>query len=419
MTTSLTSALLEATRFAPERDLQERLRSRFGLDQAYEQIPDEVRGEHEDFLARLRVSHVHVTQRTAPDLHRIVAEACERLGLERDVELLIDSAESINACAYPVPAGTTKRVVSVTAGAVKQLTPLQLRCVMGHELGHVAYLHPQFAQQVGLIYRDEDVPALLQSQQRNLGRLQEFSADRAGLLAVDRDLEVAAEAELRVATGLGPEHVKLDLAAYLDEIARIEEFDIADELFTFTHPLMPMRIRALQLFAAGGDCDGEIRALAGLMDFESGTDEAKATRDLLLSGGLLAAHADGKELDDAERSHLEGLVLPFTDDPEALLSRVQTEEDAVNLFNQSAKWVRESLGPERFDIFEKLIEVVLHDGEVTEGEWQFLLDAGGALDVPGPWIAKRLAKHDEQAARTTAPPRAFGLRFEPAPEGEA
>ena len=65
MTTSLTSELLEATRFVPERDLQHRLRTRFGLDNAYQQIPDAVRAEHEDFLARLRVSHVHVTQRTA------------------------------------------------------------------------------------------------------------------------------------------------------------------------------------------------------------------------------------------------------------------------------------------------------------------------------------------------------------------
>ena len=415
-TESLSSPRLDQARFRPERELQERLRSRFGIDHAYAQIPEDVRAADEDALANMRLSQVRVTERTAPGLHRVVAEACERLGLAPDFELLIDCDESINAYAYRVPANTNKRVVAVTAGAVKQLSSLQLRYVMGHELGHVAYQHPQFQQQVNLIYRDDGVPALLQARQRILGRLEEFSVDRVGLLAVDGDLQVAVEAGLRIATGLGPEHVHLDLPAYLDEIERIEKFDIADELFTQTHPLMPLRVRALQLFASGRDCDEEIRALARLMDFESGTDEGRATRDLLLSGGLLAGHADGGELGDAERAHLEELVLPFTDDPEALLSRVRTDDEAIEMFNKSAEWISEHLGPERYDVFGRLIEVVLHDGAVTEGEWHFLVEAGGALDIPGHWIAKRLAKHDELAARSSAPPKAFGLKFDNPPE---
>jgi Zn-dependent protease with chaperone function/uncharacterized tellurite resistance protein B-like protein len=412
MNNNVSSELLESVRFAPERSLQERMRARFGVAEAYARIPEDVRAKSEDVLSGVRLRHVRVTARMAPELHRVVGEACERLHLPTDVELLVDSDESINAAAFPVPAGTSTRVVALTAGAIKQLSPLQLRCVVGHELGHVAYGHPQFLRELELIYRDEEVPNLLGSQHRILGRLQEFSADRAGLVAVDRDLAVAAEVELRVATGLGPEHVRLDLAAYLDEVARIESFEAPDQLFTLSHPLMPLRIRALQLFASGDGHDDAILSLARLMDFDAGSDEARATRDLLLSGGLLAAHADGCELDDSERARLEDLVLPFTDDPEELLSRVQDVDDAVALFEKSAAWIREHLGPERYEVFEQLVEIVLHDGEVTEGEWDFLVQAGSQLEIPGPWIARRLARHDEEQARQIAPPRAFGLRFQ-------
>lgn len=413
MTESLSSPILDSARFAPERELQARIRSRFQIEEAFAQVPTEIREAIDDGLSEVRASHAHVTRRMAPELHRIVEEACDRLELPRQFELLIDSSEQINAGAWGVPEGTTTRVISITAGAVKQLSPVQLRCVVGHELGHVAYGHPRLRMQIRAIYRDTPTPDLLDSLLRIESRLAEISADRAGLLAVDLDLEVAAEAELRVATGLGPEHVRLDLAAYLEEISRLEEFDIPNRLAADSHPLLPIRMRALQLFCEDGDRDEDVLALARLMDYEAPTDRGKAERDLILAGGLVAAHMDGdRELSDAERTHLEELVLPFTDDPEALLGRIETFDEAVELFNKSAAWISENLGPERYDIYKKLLEVVLHDGEVSEGELEFLLEAAQDLAIPPAWVEDQLEEHAEDQARGTAPPRAFGLRME-------
>lgn len=349
----------------------------------------------------------------APDLYRVVEEVCDRLDVPRDFELLIDPSESINAGAFWVPEGTEMRVMTLTAGAVKQLSRDQLKCVIGHEIGHVAYGHPQLLQRISAIYRDNPTPDLLDSMLRIHGRLAELSADRAGLLAVDFDLGIAAEAELRVATGLGPEHVQLDLRSYLEEVSRVVSFNIPDRLFRATHPLLPIRIRALQLFCDEGDHEHEILELARLMDFEAPTEEGRATRDLILAGGLVAAHMGGdQELSDAERAHLEELVLPFTDDPEALLSRIETLDQAIELFNASASWIRANLGPERYDIFKRLLEVVLHDGEVTDGELKFLQEAAADLEIPFVWVQVQLQEHAESRARETAPPRAFGLRFE-------
>jgi Zn-dependent protease with chaperone function len=407
----LSSAFLESARFAPERDLHERIRNRFQIDSAYASVPDEVRAASNDALSNLRASLARVTRRMAPDLHRVVDEACDRLELPREFELLIDPNESINAGAYGVPHGTTTRVISLTAGAIKQLSPLHLRCVIGHELGHVAYGHTILLEQVEAIYQETAKPDLLDSMLRIQGRLAELSADRAGLLAVDLDLEAAAEAELRVATGLGPEHVRLDLPAYLDEISRLQEFDIPEHLFRASHPLLPIRMRALQLFCDDEDRDAEILELARLMDFEAPSDESRAQRDLILAGGLVAAHMNGdEELSDVTRTHLEELVLPFTDDPEFMLSRVETLEAAVSLFNQSAAWINENLGPERYDVFRKLLEVVLHDGIVSEGERMFLMEAARDLSIPPAWVEDALEKHAADQARGTTPPRAFGLR---------
>ena len=403
--------LLDSVRFGPEREMQRRVLERFGIASAAAKIPEEAQVELDRGLRTERAKHCHVTRRTAPGIFRAVDEAQDRLSLPQEVELLIDANESINAFALPSPMGTSVPVIVLTSGAIKSLSEVQLRCVIGHELGHFAYGHTEFSRLLGLVYRSEPTPDLLDARLRVLSRLQEFSADRAGALAVDRDLLVAAETELRVATGLGPEHVQLDLGSYVEEVRRIEAFEIPNLLFEESHPLLPIRLRALQLFCEGRGEDEEVLRLARLMDFEATRPEGIHHRNLLLAGGLIAAHIDGEvELDDDERQHLVELILPFTDDPEAELARIETLDQAMALFEEATAWVAENSGPERYELFAKLMNITLRDGNVNPGENKFLADAGGRLGIPSAWINAQLLAHDERSARTTCPPRSFGLR---------
>ena len=404
------SDALDRVRLAAEADLQARMVERFGLDRAAAAAPEDARRQEQRALDAHRALYVHVTPRTAPRLYRVAAETLERLGLPTRVELLVDPSETINAGSFPLPRDGEVPILSLTSGAVRRLDDAQLRCVLGHEVGHLAYGHTQLRRWIRLVYRETPTPELLDGRLRVLARLQELSCDRTGALAVDMDLEVAATTELLVATGLGPEHVELDLAAYAGEVARIEAFDVPEHLFELSHPLLPIRLRALQLFAEGADED-RVLELVRLMDFEAHTPAARHQRDLLLAGGLLAAHADGDEdLDDAERERLVELVLPFSDDPEGELAELTTRARAGELFAEAAEWLRLHAGPERFELLAQLLELTLGDGRATEGEVAFLLDAGERLDVPAAWIGERLQAHAEAALRAPTAPRQFGLQ---------
>ncbi len=425
---TVTSEILDRARLRPEAEEHSRLEARFGLVEAAARVPEEARMRVDRMQRRARALNARVTRTMAPDLFRVAEETFERLGLEPSVELLIEKSTLINAGSYGMIEGSGVHLIQLTTGAVKDLTEDELRCVLGHEIGHSAYGHAQFQRDVSLIYRDEDqLPGLLEARLRVLGRLQEFSADRAGALAVGNDIGIAAATELKVATGLGPEDLRLDLGAYIEEVARLESFDIPNHLGLESHPLMPLRIRALQIFASDPDDHAGVLALARMMDggVRDRDESAIHQRNLLLAGGLLAAYksqdpdSEGEDdsLDD-EREALIQLILPYSDDPEGLLAGVETPEQAAALFDASAAWIKGNLGPERFELMGELMSVVLSDGESTEGEVEVLRQAASRLDVPFAWVEKQLAGPAERIARSQGegPPRRFGLRRGPRTE---
>ncbi len=407
-----TSEILERARFQPEVEMRKRLVERFGLAEASNHIPEDARARSERSLREIRASMTHLTRGMASGLIRLIEETLERLGLEPQVELLINPMKEINAYTYGILGDSGKHLIILTAGIVKQLTDEQLRCVLGHEIGHNAYGHAQLDEDIRLIYRDGDgVPELLKSRLYVLDRLEEFSADRAGLVAVNNNVTTAASMLLHIHTGLGPKDIHLDLDAFTDEIARLEAFDIPDRIGRESHPLLPLRIRALQIFAANQDDEEGVMELARMMDFEARDEAVVHRRNLLLAGGLLAAHADSDdELADDEREHLVELILPFSDDPEELLDSVGTIDRASDLFTASATWIRKNAGPERYDFMDELISVVLCDDKVHEGEVRFLKQAATKLKIPFSWVEKKLEGHSERAARKKGAPRVFGLR---------
>lgn len=411
MTEDSSRSLLERNRFEPERAMQAQLYERFGLAAAAKTIPEQVRHEEARSLDFRRAAFTRLTARIAPGLTALLTETMERLELQENVELYVDPSPEVNAFAHCGYGEDDTWVVTLTSGAVRLLSDDHLRFLLGHELGHHAFGHGEFAEDLAMIYRDTEPPALLVSRVRVLDRLQELSADRAAALAAGGDISTSAEALLRIATGLGPEDLRLDLGVFLDEIDRLQAFDIPDYLGYRTHPLLPVRIRALQLHLASGDHEQEILTLARLMDREARDERSVRARDLLLAGGLLAAHSDGdEELSDEERSRLVALVLPFTDDPEGHLTRLGTHAAASALYVECAAWIRENVGPERYEWFGKLAEVVLFDNRATDGECAFLMQAAEFLDIPSNYVQKSLDAHAESTARQPATPIAFGLR---------
>jgi hypothetical protein len=138
----------------------------------------------------------------------------------------------------------------------------------------------------------QQIPPLLHRPLDSWSRLSELTADRFGFLATGEALPVAVSSFFKMASGLGPEHLNFDLAAFLAQLEQLQKLERREVLAHFSHPVTPVRARALQLFAAAGgsqaspqrlaEVDHEVKGNASLMEFEASTESGAQAREFLV-----------------------------------------------------------------------------------------------------------------------------------------
>ncbi|MBV9357367.1 MAG: FHA domain-containing protein [Chloroflexi bacterium] len=158
-----------------------------------------------------------VTPTQFADIYPMLSELRERFALPR-TRVFVTQSPIVNASSFGL---REPYVVVLNSALVEALDPIELKSVLGHELGHVKFGHTR----VGVVLGGLDTSGLLLPFPFNLiasardavfrwwQRSTELSADRAGIIACGR-VSKAISAQLKV--GVGPsllQHVNLaDLA---------------------------------------------------------------------------------------------------------------------------------------------------------------------------------------------------------------
>ena len=205
--------------------------------------------------SRALSQNVRVSERVLPAVHAAVACAKNALDVARPVSGFVFSSPDTNAFCH---AGTDDGpvLVLVSSGLVKLVSPIELRFVLGHELGHFVFGH--FAYPSAGDSRDS--LRLLELQ-----RASEISADRAGLLAC-RDVDVALAAILKVASGLDEAHLHINVLDYIRQVRELGETTGDESLLYSTHPSFPLRARALLRFDSVLQQESDGTSLAQLLE---------------------------------------------------------------------------------------------------------------------------------------------------------
>lgn len=280
----------------------------------------------------------------------------------------------------------------------------ELRFVLGHEIGHLCFDHYRMRLVPHAAGTDEDgdpkLPPLLVRKLDRWNHLAELSADRAGFAAAHGDMEAIVSVFFKIASGLGPEHLRFDISAFLEQLGELQELQERELICGFSHPVTPIRVRALQLFGeAGGiqiesdrlkDLDAEVRELAKLMDYAPGKPLDIHSRNFLVAGGLLMGHADDEGMSDAEAELLIDLLLPITPDPEAALAEVRDAAHARELLASSAAWMKENAGEERFICLRYLMLIAAVNGSIHPGEEALLMEVSEMLGIPSAVTRKEM-----------------------------
>ncbi|MCC6666964.1 MAG: M48 family metalloprotease [Polyangiaceae bacterium] len=414
------SSVLDPIRFGPERVLIGELFERFGLDVLIDHFVESggVRSMYDAVLA----SELRLTRMIAPRLMGLLDAAREKLAFDEPLEMFVGQDPQVNAAAMHRMSDDEPHVLSLTSALVERMTDAELSFVLGHELGHLAYRHYRARLADAAFGRgpngESKAPPLLLRRLESWDRMAEISADRAGFTAIDGNLEVAVSAFFKLQSGLGPEHLRFDITAILDQLESLQKASRRELFAEFSHPATPIRVRALQLFGEARskgldltETDAEVATIARLMDYAPSEPLDLNAREFILAGGLLAAYTDGDiEMDDAGWNTLVQLLLPVSADPEAEVARIKNRSEAEAILQKSAEWLRDNAGAERFDLLRAIAHVTAADGHLSEAERAFLKRCAEMLGVPARTADEiafeTLADHlQTHAGRGLRPPR--------------
>jgi uncharacterized tellurite resistance protein B-like protein len=408
--------------------------------------------KNEDFYKRLmgrseqqqhalvdgRLSLIKDTYRVNPTITPklgALREALQKtLRLVQPVDMYVQSSSQPNAFCVPSRKGT-RLVMCLHSALLDLLTPHELMFVMGHEVGHALLEHAKIPN---IDFDDPEFSPLEVVRIRALGRRQEVSCDRIGLLAC-QSTKVAGSALLKIMSGLSDRWLTFDELAFakqFDEIAELAEVTQMDDAVS-THPVIGLRMKALlsfvesQVYAdaldlpAGKLANEEMeRATEHLLcvlepdlsELESASEEDAAGR-LLVMGALALVAADGA-FDSGEIAYLKGRM-QLTEEMMADMKEPDFVERALAGIAKDAMVLSRKLSvANRVGVLRELCRVALAAGGYAEGEQRVLVQIGQRLGIPEVVFHRVLGTTEppEKQSSTSTASKSVKRRKKPRPD---
>lgn len=193
-----------------------------------------------------------------PDVYEIGCECARRLGIGIP-NIFIASDQSVNA--FTVAMDDVEPVIVIHSGLYERFTLGELKCVIGHECGHIHNMHGVYHMLANIFVLMGTIgSAMISKQMLNLitqgsqlalnawSRAAEVTCDRAGMICCDRVEDAYhVNAKFTYGAAFGEHSVNLEaLSHQLEE--NMAGIGRLDELF-YNHPIAARRIAAEMEFA--------------------------------------------------------------------------------------------------------------------------------------------------------------------------
>lgn len=345
-------------------------------------------------------------------LYNLFKEVQQKLKFEEPVEYYINNSPELNAYSIANREPENPHIINVNSGLIQILTDDELRFVIGHELGHIITRNASIVDLIRFVYPNPGRMPLLIHHRINLwNKLSELTADRFGFLACN-NIQASISGFFKIASGLDGERFSFDYKAYLQENDRILNlFRTNGAGNTFSHPVNPIRIKAIQHFASSTisksafaetePTDDPIlnESIDELIDMLMVTGNSPLDnfrQQFIATGGILMSSID-KEMSSEEYDSILDTLCNFTIFPAEYLDSVIKSDKVMELFKEAIIKIMQQNPGERFAMLNMLISIARSDHKLKPEEISLIFDLGtGMMGMSRKEVAQLITENIQQ-----------------------
>lgn len=351
-----------------------------------EDIRQKCQGNANDryFRSAKEGNSLKVNETLLPQFYNLCREVKEKLEFVGDIDFYITGTSDVNACAYFSNDEQRPHIIEVNSGLFKLMNEEELKYIIGHEIGHLINCDSMIDNLFYFIYPDEEAwkkcPEFLVKRVAFYGRLAELGADFYGYIA-NENLDACVTAVFKMASELDLENMGVSIDTLIAENnQRLEYFLKEGGITEGSHPVNPIRIRALELFATAKTQTAFNRGMSDLVWAlqklqYSALDNAIA--DYIAAAGIFISQMDGKR-DKNEEEFIIRELAAYSLSPYKDLKRVE-KGDVVNTLNTAIKDILEMAPDLRSELFNYFVNMAFADGDLNEKELALIYDFGDKL----------------------------------------
>jgi len=335
-----------------------------------------------------------VQKELLPDFYALCQDVKNKLGYNEDVDFYITGDSDVNAFSVAAEDKGEPHIVNVNSALFDLMSDAELRFVIGHELGHLINKDTALNRLIRFVFPPEAaVPVTLLYKIRLHEQLAELVADRYGYIATE-DLGVCVTAFFKLASGLDLTKMNVSIDALIADNNRRLEYFLKDKgVSRSSHPVNPIRVQALNLFATSKSqkelqegMDELISILLKVGDEE--LDEHMAR--FIASAGLIVANSDGNIKEDEINQIIETLAA-LKIFPRKFLDEI-AHGDVGKIFNESVEGILRINPGLRGALLEYMIHVVLSDKIIAKEEVELLYEFGKNIALSEMEVATSIAE---------------------------
>jgi Zn-dependent protease with chaperone function len=334
-----------------------------------------------------------VAKELLPDMYELCTSVKERLGFTEPVDFYITGDSTVNAFSVAAEKEDQPHIVNINSGLIALMTKEELEFVVGHELGHLINKDTALSRLISFVFPEGSAPPItLLYKIRLHSQLAELVADRFGYMATN-NLNACVTAFFKMASGLDLQKMNVSIDVLLKDNMKHLEYFLKDKgLSHATHPVNPIRVQALNLFAnstSQEELDKEMEQLISILLKVGNSEQDEYLARFIATAGLLIANLDDdvtKEETDTIIENLASLKI-F---PMQFLEEMK-KTDVTEVFNDAvANLIR--LNPTlREGMMNYMISIVMSDKNISKDEVDLLTHYGSKIGFSHMEIANLMA----------------------------